>query len=66
MRRSIHKIVKSEYDKVICYFENHNDNRTKVIAEKLNLHYNKVDYYLDHFLSRKANYSGFEVQEVKK
>ena len=65
MRRSIYEIVPEEYKKVITYFENHNDNRTKVIAEKLNIHYNKVSYYLDHFLSRKANYYGFEVQEVK-
>jgi len=55
---SQYKIDQDEYNLVINYFNNNNDNRTSAISRILGFSTQKVSFYIDYYLSRKANYMG--------
>ena len=48
----------NEYLEIIDYFKSNDNNRTSVIANKLNYSLNNVSYYIDVYLSLKRNYMG--------
>ena len=49
------KITPEMAKKVLDYFYNYDDNRTNVIAKRLNLKHNLVNYILDLHLKYKKN-----------
>jgi len=51
-------IKECDYEKIVFYFNNSNDNTTSVIAKKLNLNVFYVSYIIDVYLSKKRNYMG--------
>ena len=57
--------IYEDYIKVKNYFNNHHDNRSPVIAKEFNITENKVNWYLDIYLSLKNNYMGEEVELPK-
>jgi hypothetical protein len=63
INRSTHKIKQEDYNAVIGYFNNNIENKTSTIAKKLNLNMNYVNYMIDFYLSKKANYNGARIMD---
>ena len=51
-------ITPQQVDSVLKYFYNNDDNRSSVIAKKLNVKLHFVNYIIDLHLSKKRNYMG--------
>ena len=53
-------ITPQQVDSVLKHFYNNDDNRSSVIAKKLNIQLHNVNYIIDLHLSRKKNFDGIK------